>query len=103
MKALPADMRRYHLWVSEQPCASCGDSYVQVAHYHGIRKGSFGGGMGKKSHHLMVAPLCQGCHAEYDSGRWQCGDDPKGYESEIMLHYIAVTIIAGYEAGVIKI
>lgn len=51
-------------------CACCGirDETVIPAHRN---KGK---GMGIKSTDATVAPLCFGCHMDYDSGKWHDAD-----------------------------
>lgn len=74
---------------------------VVTAHYSGVRRGSFGGGLGAKVHDLVSAHLCQTHHFEMDTGnrskeaRWE--------NSETFEFYCLLTLLRLYEQGVIKV
>lgn len=67
------------------------------AHYTGVRRESYGGGMGIKVHDFLVADLCDRCHEYMDricrekEGRWG--------HSEEMQHYVILTLIKRFEKG----
>jgi len=96
----PADKRKWFAFVASLPCMVCGANEVQVAHYCGMSGHKLGRGMGKKAHDLMTIPLCREHHEMVDS--YQYSRD-KTDHSEQMLCWIAQTIIAGYEAGVLGV
>lgn len=107
-----AEIRRYHLWVSEQPCALCGtEGATQVAHYSGQNAHMFGKGMGRKVHHLLVMPLCceeaNGCHQNYDQHKiFEHIEDEltRGLlETDLAATYINMTLIAAANAGLFRI
>jgi Protein of unknown function (DUF1364) len=86
-----------------ESCVRCGacDGTVVLAHYTGVRRLAYGGGLGIKVHDAMGAHLCAACHAHMDqlsrdkSKRWE--------HSEEFLHYIALTVIRLIERGIFKI
>jgi len=86
-----------------ETCVRCNRRHESVvgAHYTGVRRGSYGGGLGIKVHDCLVADLCQECHAYIDTlsrdkeGRWG--------HSEEFLHYIALTVAKRFESGKYRI
>lgn len=69
-----------------------------------------GRGTGKKAHDLMVCPLCSEggnrCHQVIENHEDYRHEDEwtrKMMHSDLMFCYISQTLIAGYEAGVIKL
>lgn len=80
-------------------CVRCGQQLPSVvgAHYTGVRRGSYGGGMGIKVADCLIADLCGGCHEYMDrlsrdkEGRWG--------HSEEMQHYVLLTIVKRFETG----
>jgi hypothetical protein len=76
-------------------CVRCGREHkrdtVVGAHYTGVRRDSYGGGISEKVHDFLVADLCDECHTYMDSlsrdkeGRW-------GHSEEFQ-HYIILTLI----------
>lgn len=78
----------------------CGSTQgVVAAHYFGLRRHRYGGGMGIKGNDLIVAHLCQQCHVFLDTLskdkalRWE--------HSEEFLHLCALTIIRLHGQGVL--
>jgi hypothetical protein len=57
----------------DKSCACCGalDGTIVAAH----RNGGGQKGMGIKSSDAWSLPLCRGCHADYDQGRWKEADE----------------------------
>lgn len=86
-----------------ETCVRCNVQLPTVvgAHYTGVRRGSYGGGMGIKVHDCLVADLCSECHAYMDrlsrdkEGRW-------GHSEEFQ-HYILLTIVKRFESGKFRI
>lgn len=85
-----------------ETCVRCGShSSVIPAHYTGVRRGSYGGGMGIKVHDFCVADLCGGCHEYMDrisrdkEGRW-------GHSEEFQ-HYVLVTLSKRFENGQLRL
>jgi hypothetical protein len=74
---------------------------VVTAHYSGVRRGSFGGGLGMKVHDLVSAHLCQQHHTEQDT--LNRDKDKRWENSEVFEFYCLLTIIRLYEQGVLKI
>lgn len=87
----------------DSTCVRCGvrDESVVGAHYTGVRRGSYGGGLGRKVHDFCIADLCGGCHEYMDrlsrdkEGRW-------GHSEEFQ-HYVLLTLANRFEAGVIRV
>lgn len=84
-----------------QSCVRCGadgsDGSVVLCHYTGVRRGSFGGGMGIKVRDIVGAHLCPRCHREMDT---QSRDKEKRWEhSEEFLYLCALTWIRLFEQG----
>ena len=104
---MKADIKRYHKWVSEQPCVLCKiEGGSQVCHYTGMDGHMFGRGRGKKAHHLMVFPACQDCHSMVDNYRQFVHPDrftQKLLHSSGVLVFIGQTLISAYEEGVLKL
>jgi len=86
-----------------EACVRCGarDGTVVLAHYSGVRRHAYGGGLGAKVHDAVAAHLCGACHAWLDTlskdkaGRWE--------HSEEMLHCVALTLIRLIERGVLRV
>lgn len=74
---------------------------VVTAHYSGVRRGSFGGGMGAKVHDLVSAHLCQAHHFEADTGNRN--KDARWENSETFEFYCLLTIIRLYEQGILVV
>ncbi len=74
---------------------------VVLAHYSGVRRLSFGGGLGAKVHDLIGSHLCQSHHYEMDTGNRD--KDKRGENSETFEFYCLLTIIRLYEQGIIKV
>jgi hypothetical protein len=84
-----------------ESCVRCGREHkretVVPAHYTGVRRDAYGGGLGVKVHDFLVADLCDECHAYMDSssrdkeGRW-------GHSEEFQ-HYVILTLIKRFHAG----
>lgn len=82
-----------------ETCVRCGRAMSSVvgAHYTGVRRLSYGGGIGIKVHDCLVADLCRECHQYMDQlsrdkeGRW-------GHSEEFQ-HYILLTIAKRFETG----
>lgn len=72
-----------------QPCIRCGahDETAVPAHYTGIRRHQFGGGLGHKPTDAAIADLCRRCHAEFDQYQNENGTS----RSEEFLFYIVLT------------
>jgi hypothetical protein len=78
-------------------CVRCGrrDDTVVSAHYTGVRRGSYGGGLGIKVHDFCVADLCASCHEYMDrlsrdkEGRW-------GHSEEFQ-HYVLLTLASRFK------
>lgn len=83
----------------DQSCIRCGanDGTVVGAHYTGIRRGAYGGGLGKKAHDICIAHLCMGCHTLMDYGS-RCKDE-KWLHSEEFQHLILLTLIRLWKQG----
>jgi hypothetical protein len=74
---------------------------VVGAHYTGVRRGSYGGGLGIKVHDFMVAHLCGECHVSMDQ---LSRDKHKKWEhSEEFLHYVALTLARLFEEGTVVV
>lgn len=81
-----------------ESCVRCGaqDGTVVLAHYFGVRRHSYGGGMGHKGHDAVGAYLCSRCHTEMDTAS---RDKARKWEhSEEMLHLCALTWIRVIDA-----
>lgn len=87
-----------------QNCIRChgGDETVVGAHYTGVRRSAYGGGLGRKVHDIVMAHLCDKCHIWMD--QLQRADSrnelPEGFEdslkwmhSEEFLHLCILTVI----------
>jgi hypothetical protein len=84
-----------------EECVRCGHSHkretVVPAHYTGVRRDAYGGGLGVKVHDCLVADLCDECHVYMDAksrdkeGRWG--------HSEEMQHYILLTVAKRFITG----
>lgn len=86
-----------------ETCVRCGIQRPTVigAHYTGVRRLSYGGGLGIKVHDCLVADLCADCHSYMDTlsrdkeGRW-------GHSEEFQ-HYVLLTLAKRFEKGQIAI
>jgi hypothetical protein len=86
-----------------ESCVRCHrrDETVVGAHYTGVRREAYGGGMGIKVHDCHVADLCSECHEYMDrisrekEGRW-------GHSEEFQ-HYILLTLAKRFESGVVTV
>lgn len=84
-------------------CVRCNrrDETVVGAHYTGVRRGDYGGGMQIKVHDFCVADLCSECHSFMDTrsrdkeGRW-------GHSEEFQ-HYVLLTLAKRFESGAIRV
>jgi hypothetical protein len=87
----------------DQSCIRCGaqDGTVVGAHYTGVRRQAYGGGLGVKVHDLCIAALCARCHTEMDTTSRNKAD--RWNHSEEFQHYIIKTILRLYEQGKLKI
>lgn len=85
----------------DQPCVRCGrnDGTTVGAHYSGVRRHAYGGGLGRKVHDLVLAHLCASCHAHFDTG----AKDKEGrwLLSEELQHLVLLTILRLWAQGVI--
>lgn len=86
-----------------ETCVRCGSnaSTVVGAHYTGVRRGDYGGGLGIKVHDFCVADLCADCHSRMDTlsrdkeGRW-------GHSEEFQ-HYVLLTLAKRFESGALRL
>lgn len=84
-----------------ESCVRCNRPHksptVVPAHYTGVRRDAYGGGLSEKVHDFLVADLCDECHAHMDrlardkEGRW-------GHSEEFQ-HYIILTLIKRFTRG----
>lgn len=84
-------------------CIRCNakDETVVGAHYTGARRLAYGGGLGKKVHDLVIAHLCQRCHAWMDQlSRLK---EDKWLHSEEFQHVVLLTILRLYEDGLLLV
>lgn len=74
-----------------QICVRCGETRGVVgAHYTGVRRLAYGGGLGKKVHDFLTADLCQACHLLMDT---TSRDKELAFlHSEEFLHLIVLTL-----------
>jgi hypothetical protein len=84
-----------------EECVRCGRSHkretVIPAHYTGVRRDAYGGGMSEKVHDCLVADLCDDCHAYMDR---ECRDkEGRWGHSEEMQHYILLTVARRFITG----
>jgi hypothetical protein len=84
-----------------KPCVRCAarrDTTVG-AHYTGMRRGSYGGGMGQKVWDICLADLCDMCHEWMDR---LSRDKHRAIEhSEEFQHLIILTIARRIDEGVL--
>jgi len=73
---------------------------VVLAHYSGVRRASYGGGMGIKVHDVVGAWLCSDCHIYMD--REVKSKENRWLVSEEMQHYCLLTILQLIEQGKLK-
>jgi len=86
-----------------ESCVRCGrcDGTVVGAHYSGVRRLAYFGGLGKKVHDIVMAHLCAVCHREMDT---LLKDKAKRWEhSEEMLHLVTLTIIRLISRGTLVV
>lgn len=87
----------------DESCVRCGtqDGTVVGAHYSGVRRLAYHGGLGQKVHDLLIAHLCSECHRWLDTLskdktlRWE--------HSEEFHHWIAVTLLRLLERGILVV
>lgn len=86
-----------------ESCIRCGrnDGTVVGAHYTGARRLSYGGGLGKKVHDLVMAHLCSTCHAWMDCASRE--KDKQWEHSEEFLHCCMLTILRLMARGVLTV
>lgn len=84
-------------------CVKCGRLIEGVvgAHYTGVRREAFGGGLGIKVSDLIHARLCQECHLEMDT--LSRDKDSKYDHSEQFLTLVALTLIQLVDEGVLVV
>jgi hypothetical protein len=86
-----------------QACVACSkqDGTIVLAHYTGVRRGEFGGGLGLKVSDAVGAHLCSFCHEVMDrksrikAERWD--------HSELFLSYCAHTWIRLVDNELVRI
>lgn len=86
----------------DHTCVRChnNDGTTVLAHYYGVRRHDYGGGLGIKGHDVIAAHLCGACHHYMDTlakdkeGRWGT--------SEEFLHYCALTFIRWIQEGTLR-
>jgi hypothetical protein len=85
-----------------EACVACGvkDDTTVLCHYFGPRRHSYAGGMGIKGHDFIGAFLCANCHRHMDAA--SRNKELKWEQSELFLHYCALTWIRWFERGVVK-
>lgn len=86
-----------------QSCIRCGadDGTTVGAHYTGVRRLAYGGGMSVKVNDLLTADLCGRCHLEMDQ---LSRDKEKRWEhSEEFHHLIFLTLLRRLKAGLLRI
>jgi hypothetical protein len=85
-----------------QSCVRCGNAVDVVgAHYTGVRRGSYGGGLSKKVHDFLTADLCPACHLIMDT---LSRDKELAFiHSEEFLHLIVLTLERRFVHGVIVV
>jgi hypothetical protein len=78
-----------------ETCVKCEREYkretVVSAHYTGMRREAYGGGMSVKVHDFIVADLCDECHDYMD--RLSREKDAQLGHSEEFQHYVILTLI----------
>jgi hypothetical protein len=74
-----------------QSCIRCGthDGTIVLCHYTGVRRPSFGGGLGIKAHDGAGAEMCGRCHREMDTLKRSKAH--KWEHSEEFLFYVVLT------------
>jgi hypothetical protein len=86
-----------------KPCVRCNarrDTTVG-AHYTGMRRGSYGGGMGQKVWDFVMADFCDMCHEYFDR---VSREKSKAIEhSEEFQHYVILTIARRIDEGVLVV
>jgi hypothetical protein len=84
-------------------CVLCGknDGTVIGAHYTGVRRGAYGGGLGIKVHDFLIAHLCADCHRELDT--LSRSKDDRWEHSEQFHHLIALTLARLFNDGTIRV
>lgn len=85
-----------------ETCVRCGSREGVVgAHYTGLRRLAYGGGMGIKVWDFLIAHLCGQCHAHMDTLN---RDKHTAWEhSEEFLHLIALTLAKLFDKGIIQV
>jgi hypothetical protein len=86
-----------------KPCVRCKRQIegVVAAHYTGVRREAFGGGLSIKCSDLIHARLCQECHLEMDT--LSRNKDLKFDHSEQFLTLCALTLIQLVDEGVLVV
>ncbi len=86
-----------------KPCVRCGGrrEFTVGAHYTGMRRGSYGGGLSQKVWDLCIADLCDVCHIFMDR---VSRDKSKAIEhSEEFQHLVLLTLMRRFDEGVIVV
>lgn len=86
-----------------KPCVRCGARRETTvgAHYTGMRRDSYGGGLGQKCWDICIADFCDMCHEYFDR---VSREKSKAIEhSEEFQHYIIVTIMRRIDEGVLVV
>jgi hypothetical protein len=86
-----------------KPCVRCGARRETTvgAHYTGMRRGSYGGGLSQKCWDFCLADLCDMCHEWMDR---LSRDKSRAIEhSEEFQHLIILTIARRFDEGVIVV
>lgn len=96
-------MTKFRQAAKNQSCVRCGaaDGTVVLAHYFGMRRQSYGGGMGHKGHDAVGAHLCLTCHQLMDTTLRS--KELKIDHSEEFLHLCALTWIRLVEQGLVSV
>lgn len=86
------------LLAKDQCCVRCGATEgVVLCHYTGVRRLSYGGGLGRKVEDLIGAHLCQACHTYMDT--LSRNKALKWEHSEEFQHFVLLTILRLVEQG----
>jgi hypothetical protein len=86
----------------DEPCVRCGSREGVVgAHYTGVRRLAYDGGMSQKVWDFMIAHLCAACHTYMDR---LSRDKHSAWEhSEEFLHLIALTWARLFARGILQV
>lgn len=86
----------------DETCVHCGSREGVVgAHYTGVRRGAYGGGLGIKVHDFMIAHLCAKCHVLMDT--LSKDKEDRWINSELFLHAVALTWERLFARGVLQV